>query len=254
MKIWSWRAAIQSAKIPSTTKLVLFNLSVYMNELGQSCYPSIKQQASDTGLTERSVTEHLRVAEQAGFIITTKETYKGQGWLRNTYAAAYPKEFTEQIPEPCSPLERSSKIPEPGSGEYLNHVPTNSSYNSPLNTPIPPTPKKPTLPDWIPISDWKDFCEFRAGTKFTARAKQLTIAKLDKLRQQGHDPGLVLQQSIMHGWKGVFELKGTNHARTNDTRKLTGAAALAALHDAAAEQVARERGENLDLSPYHAVR
>lgn len=111
------------------------------------------------------------------------------------------------------------------------------------------------LPAWLPLSDWNDFCEFRSGTKFTAKAKQLLISKLDKLRSQGHDPGLVLQQSIMNGWKGVFELKGTHNGKNyNGNTQLTGHAALAALHDAAAEQVAHQRMAEMGLPGPHAKR
>ncbi|TGE04647.1 hypothetical protein [Hymenobacter fodinae] len=63
------------------------------------------------------------------------------------------------------------------------------------------------IPAWLPADDWRDFCRMR-GAKFTARAKQLIIIKLDTLRQQGHQPAAVLQQSIERGWTGVFEIKG----------------------------------------------
>jgi hypothetical protein len=66
------------------------------------------------------------------------------------------------------------------------------------------------MPDWLPSADWKDFCQMR-GAKFTARAKQLIIGKLEKLRQEGHDPAAVLQQSLERGWSGVFEIKGDYH-------------------------------------------
>lgn len=62
-------------------------------------------------------------------------------------------------------------------------------------------------PAWLPAVDWKDFCQMR-GAKFTARAKQLVIGKLEKLKQEGHDPAAVLQQSLERGWSGVFPLKG----------------------------------------------
>jgi uncharacterized protein YdaU (DUF1376 family) len=66
------------------------------------------------------------------------------------------------------------------------------------------------LPSWIPIQDWKDYLEFRrkkARSGMTERAKQLAINELETLRKAGNDPAKVLQQSILRGWTGLFEVK-----------------------------------------------
>jgi phage replication O-like protein O len=68
-------------------------------------------------------------------------------------------------------------------------------------TPIVP-------PEWIPFSVWNDFYEHRISIgKFSTRAQELIIEKLDELRFSGQDPCKVINQSIASGWKGVFELK-----------------------------------------------
>ena len=73
----------------------------------------------------------------------------------------------------------------------------NSSFSSSSsnNTPI--------VPDWVPIDDWNDWVHTRKS-KPTHRAVELSIQKLEKLKQQGHDPRDVLQQSIANGWTGLF--------------------------------------------------
>lgn len=63
------------------------------------------------------------------------------------------------------------------------------------------------LPDWLPQKAWEDFCQHR-GKKFGALAQRLTIKKLGEFRNAGMDPAEVLNQSVMNGWRGVFELKG----------------------------------------------
>lgn len=88
--VWGWRQAIQKANIESTTKLVLFNLSCWMNEQGQGCYPSTARQAQETGLSERAVCEHLQKAVAAGFLIKRLHGYSGKGWARHDYVACYP--------------------------------------------------------------------------------------------------------------------------------------------------------------------
>lgn len=93
MKVWSWRNAIQRAQLAPFTKLVLLNLSVYMNDLGESCYPTTSQQAADTGMSERSVCTHLQLATDAGFLAKSVHGFGGQGWKRNEYSAVMPPGF-----------------------------------------------------------------------------------------------------------------------------------------------------------------
>ena len=66
------------------------------------------------------------------------------------------------------------------------------------------------LPEWLPESAWSDFIEFRKSfpkKPFTFRAQQLAITELTKLRDQGHDPVEVINQSIFKGWPGLFPVK-----------------------------------------------
>lgn len=65
------------------------------------------------------------------------------------------------------------------------------------------------LPEWLSPQSWRDFCAFRATTKhpLSIKAAELTIKELTKLRDQGNDPTLVIEQSIMMSWRGLFPLK-----------------------------------------------
>ncbi len=81
-----------------------------------------------------------------------------------------------------------------------------------------PAPKKPKfiIPDWMPTREWDDFAEHR-GKSFTDNAKKLIVNKLDKWRMLGQDPAEILNNSTMNGWKGVFELKGNNQSKANQS-------------------------------------
>lgn len=70
------------------------------------------------------------------------------------------------------------------------------------------TPKKITLPEWLPMEAWLDFVEHRKALKspLTAKAAELAIKDLGKFRQSGNDPVEVINRSILQGWKGLFEL------------------------------------------------
>jgi len=72
------------------------------------------------------------------------------------------------------------------------------------------------LPFWVPAEAWISFVEMRKAMgqrgKLTANAAKLIINKLEELKNQGQDPRLVLEQSVMNNWKGVFPLKQQQYA------------------------------------------
>lgn len=72
------------------------------------------------------------------------------------------------------------------------------------------------LPDWLPRAEWNAFLEMRRKKKapLEGRAQTLLIAKLSQLRNEGHDPAAVLDQSTLNSWKSVFEIKPTNRGTT----------------------------------------
>ena len=88
--LFSWRHAIQESDLPSITKLVLFNLSIYMNDRGEGCFPSIEKQMEDTGLTNKTICKHIDIACKARFLCKNKHGYGGQKWARNEYRALMP--------------------------------------------------------------------------------------------------------------------------------------------------------------------
>lgn len=104
----------------------------------------------------------------------------------------------------------------------------------------PPTP----WPDWLPIDTFEAFREMRKGLRapLTAKAEQLAIAQLDKLRAEGHDPKLVIEQSILRGWKAFYQLKGDDHDATRSPAKTKFQRAVEATELARAE---RERGGSI---------
>ena len=70
------------------------------------------------------------------------------------------------------------------------------------------------VPESINNETWKAFIEHRRKVKapMTERAKTLIIGKLKKL---SGDPNDILNQSIVNGWKGVFDITGENKNGTH---------------------------------------
>jgi hypothetical protein len=69
-----------------------------------------------------------------------------------------------------------------------------------------------SLPDWMPKENWQGFVDHRRRMRapLTPRAIQLIVDQLSSLRERGQPPEAVLDQSVINGWRGIFELKGTN--------------------------------------------
>ena len=66
-------------------------------------------------------------------------------------------------------------------------------------------------PVWLDQETWQGFVDYRKSIKapLTNHAKRLAVKKLDQLRQQGHDPHEVIEQTILSGkWTGLFPVNG----------------------------------------------
>jgi hypothetical protein len=81
----------------------------------------------------------------------------------------------------------------------------------------PPTP----YPDWLPLDAWNAYLEVRQKLRApnTSNALTLLLTKLTALRDAGHDPRRVIEQSIERGWRSFFQPKGDTHE--NPRRQFT---------------------------------
>ncbi|MGO8854414.1 MAG: helix-turn-helix domain-containing protein [Steroidobacteraceae bacterium] len=171
---WEWREILASEHGPPdpSTRLVLFVLALHMNSQGGSCYPSQQTIATRTGLSERSVRNHLQAAEKLGWIKVSTLRRPKQAWFNHEYVATIPEALAQYIPkkpwdqdakwtppeEAADSAGRSPEVPQRaanGAGRPANgaeraaiedttagnlrhdarqNLPTNSSSNSPSNT------------------------------------------------------------------------------------------------------------------------
>jgi uncharacterized protein YdaU (DUF1376 family) len=65
------------------------------------------------------------------------------------------------------------------------------------------------LPTWLSETHWKDFVEFRKFIKkpMTEKAKHLMLSKLQKIKDNGHDPIMAMNTSIANNWSDIYEPK-----------------------------------------------
>lgn len=70
----------------------------------------------------------------------------------------------------------------------------------------------------LPAEALEQFRDYRKKIRrpMTPRAEELIVASLARIHHEHrHDPAAVLDQSILHGWIGVFPLKEEAHGRGN---------------------------------------
>lgn len=68
-----------------------------------------------------------------------------------------------------------------------------------------------TLPNWISVSLWRKWVEFRQALRKPIRTEQGAngaIRELEKFRQQGFSPEQVIRHSIANEYQGLFAPKG----------------------------------------------
>jgi uncharacterized protein YdaU (DUF1376 family) len=69
------------------------------------------------------------------------------------------------------------------------------------------------LPDWVPQKAWEGFIEVRKRAKSnpTDHAKELLIAKLERLKEQGFSPQECIEAAIESGWKSFYPPSQPRH-------------------------------------------
>lgn len=137
-RLFAWRLAIQKSILKPTTRHVLFNLSFHMDLEGKNAFPSTVTQERETGLSEKTVIDHLKLAEAAGFIKKSRRKQGGKDWASNQYEATFP-EGTEPASVPRYDNQRQAtervSVPKSEGAErnelmVLNEVQSNSTNNS----------------------------------------------------------------------------------------------------------------------------
>lgn len=94
------------------------------------------------------------------------------------------------------------------------------------------------LPDWMPMASWTGYIEMRKKKRKdpTARAVELLIGELERLRDEGQDIAAVLDKSTVNGWTDVYPLKIEPQVRGSPANKQLD---LAAAQKAANEEAKR---------------
>jgi len=79
------------------------------------------------------------------------------------------------------------------------------------------------IPEWIPADAWAGYVEMRKKIRkpMTDRAISLAVNTLTKLREEGYEPGAVLDQSVMNSWQGLFPIQEDRRTQRAQSVKLS---------------------------------
>lgn len=226
------RAVIEWARAqvaPATAKHVLLALATYADAQGL-CWPSVATLGSNTGLGERAVQMALRTLEAAGLLAITGNKLGGRGQTpryrlqvqKGASDAPIDPERTHEK-HPKSGLNGASNAPIPAKRVHeapskrvhlktlkgapdapeLPRTPRReeSPFYPPRRQSAPPAEKEP-VPDWMP-REWGEWETYRLAVSprtWNAQVRHFSIASLDALRREGHDPAAVIRQAIAGGF------------------------------------------------------
>jgi DNA-binding transcriptional MocR family regulator len=220
--------AVEQA-LPARDKLVLLLLANYASNEDGVCYPSIDTLARQCGMARSTVHAALASLAEIGLIEIHKRQIDGT-CLSNTYRLC----MDAGIRTGGSISGRGVRYPDGGSGRRTGGVRQTDGGGSgrrtggvrqtdpnQLQEPINrnrsenQTPAREracaeiALPDWLHGETWRAYLEHRrqARKPMSEHAQRLAIRRLDELRSEGHDPRAVIEQSILHGWQGLFPLR-----------------------------------------------
>lgn len=189
-------AAVWELHLTPVEKLVFLAIADCANDEGLA-WPSIATIRRKSNVSERTVQRSIRSLEAAGHLSRKEVAGKGCKYIINPRHTGTP---ATQAPAPQSAQTPATVAPKPSRTINVELAKANPTTRGQKSVPIP---------DWMPTGQWEAYLEMRKakGAKPTPHAIGLLIAKLDRWRASGHDPGAILDNSTENNWTGLFEPK-----------------------------------------------
>ncbi len=187
------------------------------NERWADVEPSLQEFFCDNG--EEWV--HLRIAEDLASV-REKLTKKSAAGKASVQARRSRKEADVQTKQERNLTGVQTDV-EVVFEHDVNTKATNKDTDKDLKTDPPLNPPRGnrgvkkfdpldiTLPNWISVSLWREWVEFRQALRKPIRTEQGAngaIRELEKFRQQGFSPEQVIRHSIANEYQGLFAPKG----------------------------------------------
>lgn len=168
------------------------------------CAYPVAHLANIFGCSQETVRETLQLLEQQGRIANKEGVVHILNWEK--YQSEYQQKrqrrrYTETTRSDSDYVPRkSSKCPPKTPTEEVE-VEEDKKREEKKEAPM--------APGIVPVALWLAFVEMRKKNRkgMTDTAGELIRRELEKLKEQGHDPIAVLEQSIRNGWQDVFPVR-----------------------------------------------
>lgn len=203
--------ACRDRRLLRTDLAVLSVLADRANMNSCKCWPSINRISHESGVPRTTTIKAIKRLEVSEWI-TTERT----AGANSTYYLKMPDDAGSAVDGTSATWNVNGSA----SGLLTGPVhgtdpvpPTVSEQEEDINQKKNKTDKSGAaialFPTWLSPKHWQDFLEYRQEIKkpMTLKAQSLAIEKLKELRVKGNDPTDVINQSILNGWVGLFEIK-----------------------------------------------
>jgi hypothetical protein len=206
--VWSWRHAIAETDCAPSTKLICYTLSLKLSDAGDYVHISQAELGRQSGLSERSVRDHLEAAALAGLLERELLRNASRQVIGTRYWPRFPEGFelaTRAVPRPesgpaksagrCSDLPAESAArPAKSAARYKDTFsqPLNKKRRERAAREVPPSsrpalgcevgkaPKGPCLPRVQPaVSACPPRCSATAELPLVAPSDPATSAEAD---------------------------------------------------------------------------
>ena len=195
------------------TELQLYAIIYGFSQDGESKFTGSLQYLCDFTLSSKpTVIKALKGLVDKGYIIKAEKVVNGIKFNEYSADLLVVKKLNsggkETLPEVVKKLNSGGKETLPNNKVYNKDLNNNNINNKEQSETVA------SIIDKAPVElqeNLNDFVEMRKKNKsaMTVKAVKLLISKLDKLSDGDIDmSNAILEQSIINGWKSVYELKG----------------------------------------------
>ncbi len=166
------------------------------------------------------INDGLQALISAGLIDRVPDGYEPHDWHQHQYdsdsAAERMRKYRANVKRNAL---RNSDVPDTEPDTEQNRTEKKSAPKARVVSPSEP------LPSWVPKEAWEAFVRMRSHIKapLTDNAKTLTLRDLSKLRDDGHDPQTVLEESVKNSWRGLFPPKEKTNGNRGKTSRIDNA-------------------------------
>lgn len=223
VKAIAWALEQDIAPELKITLVVLANFANLDNE----CWPKRDSIARLASVSPRSVTRYTQQLQELGLLEAKRGELDNGARSVNRFRLLVERQLSLNPPG-----QIGTGVASPvGAGVETELCPGPRDKCGPTIEPsfeltVEPSKKAPAapfvLPDWVPTDAWEAFKVMRRSIRapLNDASSKLTVRDLARLRNQGHDVGAVLEQSVQRGWRGVFPIKGDNGSTSDRKRVL----------------------------------